>query len=345
MRHLRRKLFVLTACLGAIASPRSAPACSPVPALVDHVSCWPAEACWGASLPEARIPVLPVNFDVGFAVVNYRAIDPASVMLEVEGKGQGRKPESIPFTKVGANAKFRLHPSARLPPRTRFQVTAKKGAGRVALLHFKTGEDADKVAPELPEAVEALFVGRFEPAVGSCDTGAPRLWLRVASAKDDRALPEQLRYEVVAREREEIVQPFCGRVELGGFSENLPVDVKITPLDLAGNRGKTQTVRVTSAQTMQPTPDNLKQVASSLCKMDAASAIWSSMIGNAPTTASAAPSQVAPSHPSSVPQQPSKPASGRTWSCAFGPAHDETAAGSLFGLLMVMAWSRRKNSA
>ncbi|MCS6914075.1 MAG: hypothetical protein RMK29_22185 [Myxococcales bacterium] len=237
MRELAGLLF----CAG-LAAARPAMACSPP--RPDTVRLNPFRAQGGGQLPDRDLPLLPPNLDFELTVLHVYALDAASLVLTREGVGKAA-PMPVQVSREGVALRVRIRPAVPLPADTRFSVLGRMGGRQVRLFQFRTSKVVDSGAPSLAEVRDVRSLAAFQPAIGSCDTGEPRVLLTLGEVRDDATPRSQLRYLVEGAGAPRLLDALCGRIELRlGQGERPPGRLRVTPVDLAGNRGQSVEVPV-----------------------------------------------------------------------------------------------------
>lgn len=231
------RLLASAVVLGALLDAPAAWPCEPP--RPDTVRLNPFTSQGEARLKDQDVPTLPRNPDFTFDVLHPAELAPASLWLERDG-AKARQP--LEAERGGEGLRFRLHPAADLAAGARYTVWGRLAGRAVRLLQLRSGAARDTAPPTLAQVTEARSLGPFTPTLGSCDGGDARVLLSLGAVSDDQSGAGELRYLIEGLAQPVTLSAWCGRLELRLGKAPPPAALRVTPVDLAGNRGAAVTV-------------------------------------------------------------------------------------------------------
>ena len=211
------------------------------PPLPNVVRVAPFDVQGAATLPAHQRPLLPTNVDVRIEVLHANRVDAASFRLRADYPLKTEKEEPLRADAKGGTVTVSLRSKQPLRPGVGYAVYGLLAGKRQRVFQFQTALTADRSAPGAVQATGAVQIARFAPPGGVCEDGHPRLILTV-TASDDQTREDRLRYLVEGAGEPQLVSPTCRRIDVPLGAEPSPATVRITAVDLAGNRGPSASV-------------------------------------------------------------------------------------------------------
>lgn len=183
-------------------------------------------------------PVLPRNVDFSLSILDVQGLDVQSVKLRLDDSATGGEAISVTWSAT-REALIRIKPASPLAARANYTVYGVLQGQRQRLFQFQTAPQIDETPPAAVQVKQAVNLMRFAPPLGACDGGNPRIVLTV-QGQDDQTAGEQLRFLVETADERSTVTAFCQRLVIPIPGKSLPTQVRITAIDLAGNKGPSQ---------------------------------------------------------------------------------------------------------
>ncbi len=197
-----------------------------------------------ATLAAKDRPLLPRNVDYSFGVMHVDHVALDSFVLQRDGA-------AAPDRKLSAEAHsdevvVRVQSPQPLAPGAGYSVYGLLAGKRQRVLQFQTGAAEDRTPPGAVQVSRGVHLARFQASGGLCDDGHARFIVTV-SAQDSETPTEHLRYLVEGAGEPQWLTAWCRLLEV-----RLPPaasgPLRITAVDLAGNRGPTLTLPVPPSQ-------------------------------------------------------------------------------------------------
>lgn len=199
-----------------------------------------------ATLPAHQRPLLPTNVDFRFDVLHADRVDAASFRLRADYPLKTEKEEPLRTDVKGTTITVSLRSKQPLRPGVGYSVYGMLAGKRQRVFQFQTAKAADRVAPSAVQAVQAVQIARFVPPGGLCEDGHARVLLTVA-ASDDQTREDRLRFVVEGAGEPQLLGSGCRRLEVSLDPAAPPARLRVTAVDLAGNRGPSTSVDIPPA--------------------------------------------------------------------------------------------------
>lgn len=219
-------------------------ACEPPPPNVVRLN--PFFVQGAKTLAEKDRPLLPRNVDFSLAVLYADRVEPGSFRLLRDAAG-GREPElTLTAEDRRSEVVVRVHPAMALVAGAGYSVYGVLAGQRQRIFQFQTSGSEDRVAPAAPQIVRSVQLGRFKAGGGLCDDGHAR-WIATVSARDDQTPEDQLRYLVEGAGEPQLVSAWCRLIDVR-LPDGPSGPLRLTAIDLAGNRSPTVSLNLPPAQ-------------------------------------------------------------------------------------------------
>lgn len=224
--------------------PTTATACEPPMPNVVRLSPFVVQGT--ATLSAKDRPLLPRNVDFRIDILHVDQADAASFVLRADAPLKTDADIPLPAQAHGDVVTVHVHASSPLRAGVGYSVYGVLAGKRQRVFQFQTAAAEDRAAPSGVQVSKVTHLGNFTPMIGLCDNGHARLLLNVA-ASDDSTATDQLRYEIEGQGEPKLQAAWCRRLEIALSPSTRTGVVRITPIDLAGNRGPTATVAIPPA--------------------------------------------------------------------------------------------------
>ena len=199
-----------------------------------------------ATLSEKDRPLLPRNVDFRIDVLHVDRVDAASFVLRADARLKTDVDIPLPAQARGDVVTVHVHASSPLRAGVGYSVYGVLAGQRQRVFQFQTAAAEDRAAPSSVQVSKVTHLGNFTPMIGLCDNGHARLLLNIV-ASDDSTATDQLRYEIEGQGEPQLQAAWCRRLEIALSPSTRTGVVRITAIDLAGNRGPTATVAIPPA--------------------------------------------------------------------------------------------------
>lgn len=193
-----------------------------------------------ATLSAKDRPLLPPNVDFSIAVLHVDRVEAGSFRLQRDGAEKREAAIPLVAEARGSEVEVRVRGPAPLSPSTGYSVYGVLAGKRQRVFQFQTSAAEDRTAPGAVKVERSVHIGRFKGGGGLCDDGNARLILTVASGEGGPGR-DNLRYLVEGAGEPQLLTAWCRFVE-ARLPPGVTGPLRVTAIDLAGNRGPTLSV-------------------------------------------------------------------------------------------------------
>lgn len=218
--------------------------CEPPPPNVVRLN--PFVTQGAATLQIKDRPLLPPNVDFAITVMHVDRVEAGSFKLLREPAERGQ-PELALTAEARANeVTVRVQSAKPLAAGANYAVYGVLAGKRQRVFQFHTDAVEDRVAPTSPQIARSVHIAAFKAGGGLCDDGHARLILTLAARAGETGDDTQ-RYLVEGAGEPQLLSAWCRLVDIR-LPPGTTGPLRLTAIDLAGNRSPTQNVTIPSPQ-------------------------------------------------------------------------------------------------